>query len=97
MKTVRKEAFIPQDTLQNTADLPSIFHIRCPEGHVGPFRPIRIGGEKSIGLQCRCPGSNGHCDQRFSIAFMELTVLVNADICKTVADALIGNLRTHLE
>lgn len=63
--------FIPQETLQETRDLPYHNCFKCPEGHSGPFRPIRIVGE-GIWLQCRYldperrPG-DGYCDYRFSI------------------------------
>ena len=68
--SLRNRRFIPQETLQETRDLPYPNHFKCSEGHSGPFRPIRI--EEGRWLQCRYldperkPGV-GYCDYRFLI------------------------------
>ncbi len=82
--------FVPQDTLQDTKDLPSSCNFKCPEGHSGPFRPIRIS--EGDWLQCRYndlqDGSeDGYCDQRFLIKLGgTITVLINADIYNAMDD-----------
>ena len=84
-KAIRDRRFIPQETLQETRDLPYPNRFKCPEEHSGPFRPIRI--EEGRWLQCRYlnperkPG-DGYCDCRFLIQESNelLTLLVSPEM-----------------
>ncbi len=86
-KAIRDRRLIPQETLQETRDLPYPNRFKCPEEHFGPFRPIRIGGEGGLWLQCRyldpeCRPGNGYCDCRFPIQESNelLTLLVSPEM-----------------
>ena len=80
MKAIRDRRLMPQETLQETRDLPYPDRFKCPEEHSGPFRPIQIN-EGGIWLQCRYlnpeskPGV-GYCDCRFLIQENELLIVL---------------------